>query len=117
MISLLIKIHSRVGILKTEGYEGMECEEIQTWSNKYHHIINEGIAEDSQKSPKVFTKKGKEVKSKPLLLLLKLQEYDIETLAFMYDFKVPFDNNLSERDLRMQKLRQRIAVFQRRKRC
>lgn len=109
MIGLLIEINRRVGTLKAEGYEGMGYVEIQTWQSNYHHIINEGSIEDSKKSPKVLTKKGKEVKSKPLLLLLKLQKYDIETLAFMYDFNVPFDNNLGERDLRMQKLRQKIS--------
>jgi transposase len=110
MASFLIELKDQVEALKTEGMTGMEATQTEVWMKRYTSIIEEGIKEDDEKSPKVFSKKtGKPQRSKALNLLLKLQEYDIETLAFMYDFDVPFDNNLAERDLRMQKLRQKIS--------
>lgn len=109
MLSMLIKLHRRVEELKAQQINNMLSKEIDEWYNFYHSIIDKGIIEDSQKSPVILNKKGKPKKSKSLQLLLKLQQYDIETLAFMYDFAIPFDNNMAERDLRMQKLRQKIS--------
>lgn len=109
MVGLLIETHRRVEDLKAGGACEMPEEEIRLWYKRYHSIIEKGIAEDAVKSPQVLNKKGKVKKSKPLQLLLKLQQYDIETLAFIYDFTIPFDNNLAERDIRMQKLRQKIS--------
>lgn len=109
MAGLLVKIYRRVEDLKAQGFNKMSEEEMQQWHGEYHGIISRGIEEDGQKSPQILNKKGKPKKSKPLQLLLQLQQYDIETLAFMYDFQVPFHNNLTERDLRMQKLRQKIS--------
>ena len=110
MAGLLIQLKKQVEALKTEGLTSMEATHAEVWRTRFHCIIEDGIREDDEKSPKLFSKKtGKLQRSKALNLLLKLQKYDIETLAFMYDFDVPFDNNLAERNLRMQKLRQKIS--------
>jgi transposase len=111
MYELLIEIKKQVEKLKTEGLKEMNLKEAMEWSEKYHKIIIEGLQEDYEKNKKLYDVKDqkKAKNSKARNLLLKIQKYDIETLAFMYDFDVPFDNNLAERDLRMQKLRQKIS--------
>ena len=77
----------------------------------YSEIIDEGYAENPMPKRKLTTKRkrGRPKKPKAINLLDRFRDYKKEILAFMYDFTVPFDNNLAERDLRMMKTQQKIS--------
>ena len=86
-------------------------EQIQAFEARYQQILDEGYAQNPLSPPPANAqkKRGRRKKTKPRNLLERLDHHRQEALAFMYDFTVPFDNNLAERDIRMMKVQQKIS--------
>ncbi len=109
MKELLLKIKERVAQARHSGGERL-CQATQTkFVKAYKAILQQGF-EREQLEPVLATgKRGRKKQSKAKNLLDRLEKYQAETLRFMGDFSVPFDNNLAERDLRMMKVQQKIS--------
>jgi transposase len=109
MIDCLIDIKKAVDETKTST-DTLFKEQIHKFETRYQNILDKGYNENLLPKKKSTKKKrGRPKKSKARNLLERLDEHRKEVLAFMYDFKVPFDNNLAERDLRMAKVQQKIS--------
>lgn len=109
MIKHLLKIKQAVDEARTLGKTALDKMDIAIFEEQYLQILNEGFANDIAPALPQIIKRGRKKQSKAKNLLDRLAKYQSETLAFMYDFAVPFDNNLAERDLRMIKVHQKIS--------
>ena len=78
------------------------------FERRYDAIIARGY-QVNPRNRKPTGRRGRAKQTPALNLLDRLKRRKHETLTFMYDRAVPFDNNLAERDGRMMKVRQRIS--------
>ena len=107
MADLLLEIKEAVEKLKPDR-DSFGSEDIENFERRYDEIVCRGFADNPFTPPKE-KKRGRVKKTPPLNLLTRLRDYKAETLAFMYDFRVPFDNNAAERDVRMMKVKQKVS--------
>jgi len=85
--------------------------QIQAFEARYQQILDQGYAQNPlpPRPANAKKKRGRRKKNKPRNLLERLDKHRQEVLAFLYDFNVPFENNLAERDIRMMKVQQKIS--------
>ncbi len=108
MIDFLCEVKTEVEIAGEQN-KLIEVSLMKKYERKYKRILKEGFDINPPPQPPKLKKRGRIARGKILCLLDRLRDYQKETLAFMYDLDVPFDNNLAERDIRMVKVQQKIS--------
>jgi transposase len=111
MKELLLEIKEHVEC-SCQHSDQLDPKKVEEFENCYHEIIKKGIEANPPPAPEQIPKKkkkGKVKQSPPKNLLDRLKDHNQHVLAFMYDFRVPFDNNQGERDIRMVKVKQKVS--------
>lgn len=110
MIDHLLAIKNTVATARSANLQALPDTEKALILARYNRIVEEGYAENPRAEPPSGPKRrGRPKQTKALNLLDRFRDHSLSILAFLYDFAVPFDNNQSERDLRMMKVRQKIS--------
>ena len=81
---------------------------LQEIHQQYRRVLQKGFRANPPPTGDPH-RRGRKMKSKSRNLLERLHTHAREILAFAHDFKIPFDNNQAERDLRMMKVQQKIS--------
>ena len=107
---LLLSAKGVVEQAKLSGQSALARSQINQIERIYAQLIQKGL-QSNPAPPSGWPrgKRGRVKKTKARNLVERLEKHRPEVLAFVYDFKVPFDNNLAERDIRMLKVQQKIS--------
>lgn len=102
MRSFLCCLNEHKKDLILQGMMAIRKEKLERFSKRYDEILENGFKENEKLRSKYY-------KADEKRLLNRLKKYKENHLLFINDFSVPFDNNLSERDLRHVKSKVKIS--------
>jgi len=107
MTALLSSTWQLVLAAQADGHCALRDDELARIRTAYRAIIAAGHT--ANRPPPLTGRKGRPKRTKAANLLLRLDTYDDDVLRFAHDFRVKFDNNLAERDIRMVKVQQKVS--------
>jgi transposase len=108
MDRLLRELAATVGHAQADGEDSLEPVVLAGYRAAYQQIIT--LANHQNPAGTIPTGKRGMIKQTPARnLVVRLDRDREQVLRFAHDFRVPFDNNLAERDIRMIKIQQKIS--------
>ena len=109
MVKLLNRVHDWVERAKVDGQIRLNGSTRLGYLREYERILKKGFRLHRTDLDFSTGKRGPRKQCKQKNLLDRLRDRSREILRFMTDFKVPFTNNLSEQDIRMNKVKLKIS--------
>ena len=109
LIDCLIEAKEEVEQYRLSGHQSLPKERLVYYKRRYSRILRAGRCEIPVLPEPAEPKRGRKKQHKAKNLHDRLSKHKAEVLAFIEDFNVPFDNNIAERDLRMNKAKQKIS--------
>ncbi len=107
LIDLLLKIKTTVERAGAKGQARLSARLLKDFTAQCAQLVKSGLR--ANPPPKPTGRVGRPNQDPIRSVLLRLQKWATAVLAFMYDFRVLFDNNRAEQDVRMVKVKQKVS--------